>query len=175
MGQGMVALHCPEVSEGAPLNVERLLDVVLGKFGVDVNIDELPPGIEGIAQPPNLLTIPPQVYDNLHSDGRARFTGSHEATHALMHLRQLTQRLVSTGAERRLHRRSEIPVFRDPEWQANRGAAALLMPYRDVWQMINQGRDSTVEIARRFNVSLQAASYRLDDARSGRLRKDKMA
>ena len=142
---------------------------------MDFGIDELPLGVEGIAEPPNRLTISPDVFDALGHAGRARFTGSHEAVHALLHLRQLTARLESPGGgAARLHRRSDVPAYRDPEWQANRGAAALLMPARVTWALISKYGFNPDPLVETFGVSQQAATFRVDDAAGGRLWRPRM-
>ena len=152
------------------LPVDDILDRLLPQaFQIDFGIDDLPAGVEGIAEPPNRLTIGPDVFDALGEAGRARFTGCHEAVHALVHLPQLTQRLVSGSAAASLYRRSEVPTYRDPEWQANRGAAALLMPARATWALIERHGYTPEPLLETFGVSRQAASHRIDDAANGRL------
>jgi Zn-dependent peptidase ImmA (M78 family) len=77
--------------------------------------------------------------------GRDRFTVAHEAGHALMHI----------GTLNRLEPSQQIPPYKDPEWQANRFAAALLMPRHLVRQCT-----SVDEIVRDFGVSREAAVNR---------------
>src|SRR5690606_15662626 len=101
--------HAPEVWEGDPLNVERLLDVVIQRapFDIDVGIRELPYGVEGITEAPNRLWIPPEVHDGLERDPRHRFTGTHELVHAVVHLRYIKSTYMSTSSPQ-LFRREEM-------------------------------------------------------------------
>lgn len=163
--------HYPHLLERPGLlPVDHLIDVILPRhYGVDSGIDTLPPGVEGVTEPPNRITIRDSAYDGIIAGNpRDRFTGAHEATHAVRHLHQINQRFESTGGVR-LHRRSEVPVYADPEWQANRGAAALLMPARVIARMTLAGKVAAPDVARLFGVSMQAAEYRLDDAAAGRM------
>uniref|UniRef100_E6VH73 IrrE N-terminal-like domain-containing protein n=1 Tax=Rhodopseudomonas palustris (strain DX-1) TaxID=652103 RepID=E6VH73_RHOPX len=88
------------------------------------------------------------VYDAAVADNpRHRFTVAHEAGHALMHVGTLNRMPASDG---------KVPAYRDPEWQANRFAAALLMPR----QLVKKCR-SVEEIMQRFGVSREAAELRI--------------
>lgn len=79
--------------------------------------------------------------------GRDRFTMAHEAGHLLL----LDGKSLS-------HARSdtEVVTYRDPEWQADAFAGALLMPAEMITQM------NAVEVAVIYGVSDQAASYQKD-------------
>jgi Zn-dependent peptidase ImmA (M78 family) len=87
------------------------------------------------------------VYDGavLHHP-RHRFTLSHEAGHAVMHI----------GTLNRMAPSASVATYRDPEWQANSFAAALLMPRGLVRQC-----KSVEEIMRRFGVSKESAELRV--------------
>jgi len=88
------------------------------------------------------------VYEGAVRDQpRHRFTVAHEAGHALMHIGTLN-RMPSSNRK--------APAFRDPEWQANRFAAALLMPRH----LVRRCR-SAEEIMRRFGVSKECAELRI--------------
>lgn len=64
------------------------------------------------------LALREDVYEGLVKQNRRdRFTAMHEAGHAILHRGQLNR---SMGGA--------IPAYRDPEWQANTFAAAILMP-----------------------------------------------
>jgi len=89
------------------------------------------------------------VYDGAVAQmPRHRFTIAHESGHAVMHIGTLN-RLNSISAGR-------IAAFRDPEWQANRFAAAILMP-RHLVRRCN----SSDEITRQFGVSKESAMLRI--------------
>jgi len=88
------------------------------------------------------------VYEGaVNNEPRPRFTVAHEAGHALMHVGTLNRMEPSTG---------RVPAFRDPEWQANRFAAALLMPRHLVRKCT-----SVAEIVQRFGVSRESAERRI--------------
>lgn len=88
------------------------------------------------------------VYDAAVEDQpRHRFTVAHEVGHALMHIGTLNRLPKSTG---------KVPAYMDPEWQANRFAAALLMPRHLVRTCV-----SVDEIMQRFRVSRESAVLRI--------------
>lgn len=60
---------------------------------------------------------------------------------------------------RRLYKRTTLPAYLDPEWQANRFAGGFLMPDPIMGKCVREGW-SDAKIARYFNVSLQAAQIR---------------
>ncbi len=70
-----------------------------------------------------IINIKQSVYDGAVADcGRDRFTIAHEIAHALLLDGHNVQVAKSRGTE-------NIPVFKDPEWQADCLAGELLMPY----------------------------------------------
>jgi Zn-dependent peptidase ImmA (M78 family) len=86
------------------------------------------------------------VYDGavLHNP-RHRFTLSHEAGHAIMHI----------GTLNRMAPAIRVVTYCDPEWQANRFAAALLMP-----RALVRRCKSAEEITKQFGVSKESATLR---------------
>ncbi len=105
-------------------------------------------GREGAVDPiKRAIYIREDVYDAaVRHNHRARFTLAHETGHAVMHV----------GTLNRVLPRQAIPTFRQPEWQANRFAGALLMPRRLVSQC-----GSLADISDTFGVSQQAALVRV--------------
>ena len=80
--------------------------------------------------------------------GRDRFTIAHELGHLLLHSQDNLELARSDN---------EIKAYENPEWQANRFAAELLMPL----DLITS--DDTVEtLSRRFGVTYSAAEVRLN-------------
>jgi IrrE N-terminal-like domain len=120
--------------------------VVPGMY-YDVQSKLLLGGREGAVDPiKRAVYIREDVYDAaVRHERRARFTVAHEIGHALLHV----------GTLNRVLPRQSIPTFRQPEWQANRFAAALLMPRHLVAQY-----ESLPEISVTFGVSEHAASVR---------------
>lgn len=95
------------------------------------------------------LYVREDVYDAAEKgNGRARFTIAHEIGHAVMHVGTLNR----AGFAR------TIPAYRDPEWQANRFAAALLMP-----RLLVSQYSTVAEVVDAFHVSSAAARLRLQN------------
>jgi len=89
----------------------------------------------------NVMKIREDVYIGaIKGNPRDRFTLCHELGHYLLH-----------QPENISYARGNIPVYRDPEWQANVFAAELLAPYDLVKGM------SIEEIADKCGMSIQAA------------------
>jgi hypothetical protein len=144
-----------------PFDVERCLDVVLPSSGYQPDLLELGPGVEGLTDPIHkLVRIPPQVYEKMVTGkGRARFTVTHEVGHVVLHAKQVREIMVNYGTDG-LKRRSDIESYRDPEWQANAFAAAVLMPESAVRAILAEG-GGVGKIARTLKVSVMAAEIRL--------------
>lgn len=100
---------------------------------------------------------------------RARFSAAHELGHAVLHWESLVEK---QGAA--LFRDSTItpsqslrpgqPIYKNPEWQANSWASALLIPLpylEDLLAGLGQYDDPESAISERFGVSRSAARSRL--------------
>jgi hypothetical protein len=96
---------------------------------------------------------------------RAAYFVGHELGHCVLHTDQLV-RLAEMPANQQaaFHRgRAGHKPYEDTEWQANAFASALLMPAAGLRSLEEEGLGLTpLFIARRFKVSKEAASYRLD-------------
>ncbi len=156
------------VTNPMPVPVEELFEFILPQyFHVDSGTSNtIPIGAEGVALPrgsrgrPEILLAEP-VYDAMHAyDGRARYTGSHECGHGIMHMPYLRSQLIE-GSAPALYRRQEIKPFRDPEWQANVFAAAFIMPTEAVQIAVRRVGEDPRVIANAFAVSVSAAEIRL--------------
>jgi hypothetical protein len=161
-------------------SIEDLADAVRQAFGlldkdffpvvpfVELGLQHIKPGIMFDVVESNLLgarmgavnpltgafMIREDVYDGaLRDEPRQRFTVAHEAGHAMMHIGTLNRVPANTG---------KVPTYRDPEWQANRFAGALLMPRHLVRQC-----QTIEEIMRRFGVSREAAAARIKTLKLG--------
>jgi IrrE N-terminal-like domain len=155
-------------------NIEYLADAVRQGFGlfdvdffpvvpfVELGLQHIQPGILFDVVEPDLMGVRmgavnpltgafmlrEDVYDGaLRDEPRQRFTVAHEAGHAIMHVGTLNRVPASTG---------KVPTYRDPEWQANRFAGALLMPRHLV-----RSCQTVQEIMHRFGVSREAAVTRV--------------
>ena len=172
-GCSIIEQHCPRLNEQlGHFPLLDFLDIVLpGHYRVDTGIEDLPVGVHGLSLLPNKLIIDPEIYARIdEGEPQARFTGAHEITHVLQHIPQINARCEVSGSIQ-LYRREQIVPYRDPEWQANCGAAALLMPAISFWRFFGARLDDVdpAEIAAAFGVSYSAAGHRLSHARSGRM------
>lgn len=159
---------CPETLEGREaFPILEFCDQQLeDRFQIPFSVALLAPGEEGKLDGHELF-VDEQVYrDALANDGRARFTLAHEAAHAILHATQLRAINDSRRGTPSLYRREELRAFEDPEWQANRFAAALLMPVRAVQSLIHRhgiyDADTLSEFVRMYlSVSRSAATIRV--------------
>lgn len=130
---------------------------------VKSGVEELAPGREGECNPDNSVYITETTFNGLLTkSGRARFTTLHEIYHVIRH-RQYIRRALVRGDPNALQRRSEVPLYCDPEWQANEFASLVLMPTAAVKILAeevprSQLVDRMVEV---FEVSAKAAEARL--------------
>lgn len=167
----------PEVLEAkAALNVTTLVDSFLTQktgWSLDVRTDGLLPGdIEGVVDPKTkTVVVTEATYEKLYEDdGRARFTLSHEFSHVHLHAATMKIRMVTmTPSSERLYRteRTSLKPYRDPEWQADYHAGALLMPLPAVVSLMKKHSSATLERALQdiFKVSASAAHTRLTHVR----------
>jgi hypothetical protein len=155
----------------APFPVEAYFDRILFKYEwIQPGVADLGEGYEGICTPDGRVLISNGTYEALQkNDGRARFTVAHECYHGICHSRQIKSQLVESRLS--LKRRGQIKPFRDPEWQANVFASALLMPAPSVASLkasIGPGFDAT-DMMETFLVSYEAANVRYEQLKSKRM------
>ena len=94
-----------------------------------------------------VLYLREDVYQGvLEKKGRDRFTACHELGHVLLH----------GGTLNRIMPDQRTVIYRDPEWQANAFAGAILMPQRHV-----VGLRSVRDLREIFGVTLEAAEVRM--------------
>lgn len=117
--------------------------------GVVSDYRELPHGLDGFTDSDKMITV--VAKDLVESDDvvtrrRGRATIGHEGSHVLIHipefrLRKSILRSIheSTNDNLRFHREENVPTYRNPEWQAWRGAKALLMPAPAVQIAVDRG------------------------------------
>lgn len=149
-----------------PFPVEEMLEFHLSrKFGFEIDVQPLPAEVEAFTTPEyRTVTISLDTYQDLDLGmGRARFTVLHELGHVALHARQLDRVFVSSRGVVRLHR-GRLPAYRDPEWQANKFAAALLMPAHHVMRMLREGARGD-DLMATFDVSRSAAEIRIEQVR----------
>lgn len=131
IAEAFVARVSPSTLDGSKaLPVEHIAEFKLADlFGVQFHVDNLPSGVEGRFEG-QTLTLATEVYNQLlRGVPRSRFTVAHEIGHCAMHRRILQFLNSETNTKAvALYRRDTIESFRDPEWQANVFAGAVLMP-----------------------------------------------
>lgn len=163
---------CPAVlTVPCPTPIEDLLQFEIEeKYGIIFSTDNLSAPAEGVTIPGEIpeIRLSEGVFDELlEHNGRARFTGSHEIGHGILHVHQLKEVLVSTRQQNLLFRKtSSIPVWANPEWQANKFATYILMPSATMVAAINQYGPNVPRLAEIYQVSLQAMTFRLGDFRA---------
>ncbi|MCT4664977.1 MAG: ImmA/IrrE family metallo-endopeptidase [Flavobacteriales bacterium] len=148
------------------LNIEKcdFIDVykIAKHYGIDVQPEVLEDSISGV-----LILKEDNVYiryNKSHDEKRQRFTISHELGHFFLHSRFPI--FVDKG-ENRLYRNQDSSTGElKKEREANAFAAALLMPKSFIEYEINLieknvNSDAVEYLAKKFNVSIQAMSFRL--------------
>jgi hypothetical protein len=153
--------HFPDrLLRAGKLDVLRLFDL-LWDFGLEPGVEALPAGVEGMTFPDGRVLISEDVYLGAH-DGlpRPRFTICHEFYHGVFHSRQLRAALLeSSGVS--LYRRSALKPFEDPECQANRFAASILIPSGTLAPLQRQSRSTShliESMCEEYGVSSQTAT-----------------
>jgi hypothetical protein len=155
------------------LSVEYLLDTCIPlshKFKIDLQ-QALDNGVEGqvIVEEQRIQFTEAGWQNIINAIPRSLFTGCHEAYHVIDHSGQILQALLSGQVRFLAARGASAPItYRNPEWQANHGAGAFLMPAVTlvpfVKGLMQDGAglfDYIWEIQRAYGVSAKAAETRL--------------
>lgn len=123
------------------------LDVLDSEYSYEiVDDDQLEAGVQAQTDIiKNTIYIKESVYEGaIKNNGRDRMTIAHEILHLILH-----QPVALT-----LYRRTDdLPVYKNPEWQAECFAGELLMPYDQIKDMTEE------EIVEQCKVSERAAHY----------------
>jgi len=131
-----------------------------------VRVGTLPPPLEAITDSitrPGMIDLVLDIltYEALRDGNcRARFTAAHEAGHIELHAHQMPDAF-HTGMYQAFARRSDLPAYRDPEWQANYFAACVLMNREVMKAIVAKHGRSAEAVSDLLQVSLPAASRRL--------------
>ena len=151
------------------LDIMSILEIDLMDLGLFVEIvPELHGNREACLVPDDRkILIPRRIHESAMDDNpRARFTVAHEIYHAIDHFKQFTK---FNLARKKYVDKLEFKVYMDPEWQANWGGAALLMPRKTIIPFFNglQRRGMGIneiieEIQKVYVVSRIAARKRLE-------------
>ena len=147
-----------EYRESVPVDVEGLARAL----GIMVRENFLPDDLSGMIEPSEkgayVITV-----NASHASTRKRFTIAHELGHFLMHAS-----LIGSGiGDDRAYRSTSTGRYSNPnigpkeETEANKIAAAILMPVDLIKARKEQGVDSPQRLAEEFGVSEHAMSIRL--------------
>ncbi len=102
------------------------------------------------------------TYEQLCQDApRARFTACHELGHVIVHAGYIVGKLENQSPAITLDR-SDIPVFMDPDWQAEVFASTILAPSHLLRKVLKENPIEQVEaVIRIFGMSYKAAMKRI--------------
>lgn len=124
--------------------IVQFIEWVLPEIGLDyeyVSVQEMGDAYGVTHTRKGIMKIREDVYERaIKGSPRDRFTLCHELGHFLMH-----------APDRVGFARGDVPVYMDPEWQADVFAGELMAPYNLVKNM------SASEISQKCGMSLQAA------------------
>lgn len=149
--------------DAGPLDIINIFDNHLHDvIGFDEDIQDLPVGAEGYTDFTNRrIVLATSTHNGLAMNSpRDRFTVVHEISHGILHTDYLRDKHVETAKTKNL-KRGDIETFRDSEWQADSMAAAILMPFHFIEDIINSG-GTYADIERIFKVSTSAAYIRFN-------------
>lgn len=159
----------PSVLSGKePFFIEHFVDLHLENIAhVQPDYRDLPSGIYGLTDQ-NEMVIDLSLMESPYSRPFLRSTMGHEIGHAILHvpvLRRVGRDQVfeqkTKDGEVNLYRRKDLKPYEDPEWQAWRFAAALLMPRNVIAEMCRKGSDIS-DIVRHFQVNRVFVERRLN-------------
>jgi hypothetical protein len=158
-----------------PFDIVRFVDGPLEDLcEIEFEVQDLGPNIEGRFENRTLI-LSTRVYQGaVRGRNRDRFTTAHECGHAVLHANELDVINEWQRGKVALFRREDIVAYRNPEWQANQFAGAVLMPLAGVRAVLANGpclsaSIATSLVAATFRVSEQAAEIRVNKLLKGGL------
>lgn len=139
----------PEIlDQPAPFDIERFFDCELERItGVEPDYRELPPGIYGYTDSDEMVSVMSIDLMEDHSQKYfCRSTMAHETSHSVIHVPEfrLKKAMLRSIHDKqhvslRMYRAENVPVYKNPEWQAWRLAGALLMPEATIRPFFQEG------------------------------------
>jgi len=139
----------PEVLEKLQnFRIEEFFDLDLESLvGVKTDYTKLPIGVHGyIDSDFPIAVIAVDLMEDACSEYYRNSTIAHETGHAILHVPEFRRKKAviksitnEENVNLRLYRETDIPVYRNPEWQAWRFAGALLMPESAIRWAIEKG------------------------------------
>lgn len=128
--------------------------------GVAHDYRKLPVGIDGFTDSDLMISaVSSDLAEDASSEYYLNSTIGHECGHAIIHvpefkLKKARIKSITHVETVRLefHRETEIPLYRNPEWQAHRFSAALLMPEPAI-KILLRKTNSVEEVSNFFRVT----------------------
>ncbi|MBI5491564.1 MAG: ImmA/IrrE family metallo-endopeptidase [Deltaproteobacteria bacterium] len=164
--QQLIQEFQPDVLAGrTAFDIEEFCELDLkNKTGLSLHYSmQLPSGIHGLTSAADsVVMIDAELAENPLNRKFLRSTMSHEVGHALLHVPTLKlarkmdivfKQEKSHSEKINLYRKSDIPVYRNPEWQAWQFAGALLMPKQVLENLLKQGAPIWV-ISEHFQINI---------------------
>lgn len=140
------------ISEIEPVDIIEVLDIKMPQLYPELSVEivekEDMHNLHGLTIPDkNEIRIREDVYDGaVNGNGRDRMTIAHEIFHFIFHRGNNIVSLEGLGRSA-----SNLPAYKNAEWQANAFAGELLMPSCKI-------KDMTIdEIMKEYGVSSEAA------------------
>ena len=157
------------------VDVECLFELQLPQIipNLETGFRRLRPGVEGLTNVAHggratsfvSMDHAEAAVGNRTAERRLRFTTAHETSHAFLHVPQF-RKMAKTyesqqGGRIVTVKRSDLPAFKDPEWQANYLAGAILMPKSSISALMKDGA-TFEEMLDVFEVNRSALETRLN-------------
>jgi len=150
-----------------PVNIEDLFEIDIPEItGVLTGYDSLNPGILGVTNAATMTSyVDVELAEATDSVNKRRYraTVAHESAHCIKHVKQLKEFASILGKDEMSHYRTEksnIPSYKDPEWQAWYLGGALLMPKANITKAYEKYGE--LELPNIFDVNISFVRIRLD-------------
>lgn len=152
-----------------PFDIELFFEHDLEDIcGLEAGYASLPLGVYGVTDSGNReVLVSNKLMDSPGQMPFARSTIGHECGHALIHVPEFRKRkaVLRSVQDKKdvtlaMHRKEDIPIYQNPEWQAHHFSGALLMPAVTV-QMALKNNATTYELAEIYGVTVSFAQSRL--------------
>ncbi|MGE4545821.1 MAG: ImmA/IrrE family metallo-endopeptidase [Pedobacter sp.] len=161
LAEAVIQKFQPEVLTGkCPFDIEQFAEFDLEDgYGFTYHVsDELPHGIFGVT---DCTERKVWIHEDLTAPENIRLlrsTAAHETGHCIIHAPQIDRagalqvfRQKKESGSPKLYRKDDVPIYRNPEWQAHRFAGALLMPASIVNQLVRNGA-GLYDLVEKFDV-----------------------
>jgi len=146
--------------EPRPFDIEEFFEFDMEELtGITTSYGHLPPGIHGVTDSERMTSsVEVSLLGEYSQLEFARSTIAHECGHGVMHVPEFRARKQvlrsiqdKEDVQLKMYRKEQVPVYRNPEWQAHRFAGALLVPETTLRIAWGRSRDEN-ELARIYQV-----------------------